>query len=246
MRYIRKNQILSTLKSNKIVDMYQGQATKTIPRLVAADQVILSCRDIMEERVNFWNSDLWKKKVENKKLFKEDYQERMKWIGTKRWIEKNEFSTGDAFLINSKGKIKIATNCEKLEDINKKTRFLNGYYLRLEDDTFDKTQGQEFTEEEVESFITKETLENPIWQTLVQGDLSLLKEYTEILKAQYKCCNNSLMPIIYSPRRARRETIGVCDLEIPRYGSGIYLNTPINKRSIFLGKPRKLERQLNE
>ena len=146
--------------------IYEGNITDVMPRLIQVHKKPLSIREIMEQKVNFKNSN-------NNKL--------------NPW--QTNFCSGDGIMYHPDGRIKVVPDSQTLYNnsdiLLKKFGDWNGTQI-LQEGTFNSTQGFEFTRKEVEKFankkLTKErVLENPIWNALVQEDKRLLGEYIEQL-----------------------------------------------------------------
>ena len=143
------------------IPVYEGRTINQMPKLIEAGQTPMSVKDIMEQRVNAWNSD-------DKDLAEQ-------W-GT------NYFDSGDGIMYHPDGRIKVVPNSKTLRNVNSNTP-LKWYGSQvLQNETFDNSDGIEFTREQIGEFgnqyLRKEqVIKNPIWLALAQDDKKLLNEY---------------------------------------------------------------------
>ena len=143
------------------VPIFRGKTIDKMPELIARGYTPISVAGIMEQRIKDWESG-------NQEL-----------VGV--W-EKNHFGSGDGIMYHPNGKIKVVPDSQTLRSVNPYTPLEWHGAQVLVEGTFDKTQGYEFSREQIDKFANKsqtqkEVLNNPIWLALVKGDNELLKEY---------------------------------------------------------------------
>ena len=158
------DKILYTPEKGKslLVPIFNGKIIEKMPELISQGYIPISISEIMEQRIKAWES---------------------KDKGLISLWEKNYFDSGDGIIYHPDGRIKIVLDSQNLKNINPNTQ-LNWYGAQvLPEQTFQKTQGIEFTRNEIKEYANKylkkkEVLSNPIWLALVREDKQLLKEYT--------------------------------------------------------------------
>jgi hypothetical protein len=167
-------------------EIFSGSIYKEIPKLIASGRRPLNCAEIMRMRLEHANSR------------PNDY---LNDPNIKRWFY-STFSSADAVVYASDGRVKIDFDSETLRTISKKDQpnffksLFRKEYLRgaltLEDTVFGSISGPEFNIPEQERYARSrnetESLanKNEIFMALARGDSNLLKEYVELYFKTWK------------------------------------------------------------
>ncbi len=215
-----------------VVPVYNGRTIDTMPRLISQGYTPISLAQIMEQRVLEWES-------ENQKL-------------AQIWGN-NYFDSGDSIIYHPDGRIKIVHDSKSLQSVNSATQLRWNGSLVLPEGTFENTEGQEFSREDVDKFTgkylkQKEVLENPIWQAFARGNKELLKTYIEQVCSRIK--HPSVMQINVSNEKPdfEAERLWHFDgIDFDRYVGGDYYQYGglDYKFGRLVGIPQKLEDKLN-
>ena len=143
--------------------IFNGKIIDKMPELITQGYTPISISEIMEQRIIAWESD----------------KENLAQI----WGN-NYFNSGDGIIYHPDGRIKIVPNSENIKNINKKTPLKWYGAHKLDNGTFDKIQGYEFSKNEINKYANKylnqeDVLNNSIWLALAGEDRELLKNYTK-------------------------------------------------------------------
>jgi len=160
---LNRNNIDFFLKNGSVskCPIYTDGIVSLISKLSKQNYKPISTYDIIEQRIKFPLID------------KSD-------LSCRWWT--NWFNSGDSIRFHPDGRIKIVYDSQTLININPKSSLDKQGALILPYGTFDKFEGVEFSEKEVEkfndkSFMFDEIYKNQFWLSLVKEDKSLLKEY---------------------------------------------------------------------
>jgi len=200
IEYILKN------GNSILTPVFEGKNIEQMPKLISEKYLPLSLAQIMEQRLrvsernNAELSNIW---------------------------DKNYFDSGDGIIYHPDGRIKITPDSVTLKKITPDTK-LSWYGSQiLEEGTFDKLQGEEFTRDDLSKYTEKyldesEVLENPIWLAFVRGDKQLLKEYTRYVSLKNN--NKKIMRIWISDQSPRFEAERLLSLYGLDYNSNVVGN----------------------